>query len=268
MKPDISLIAAHKDYPKLRRWNNQGGNPIEIGERIDDVRAPSVSTKGWIAFQFVSRGLQDPWLSGTAVMDDNGELLNLLPAALPTTASAWSPKGNELARIVTDQMGGTRLEIINLSNWDSRIIFDRPGITALSWTKTDELLVAEGPRLISINLSEETIFTEFEWETAANFLLYGSDDFYPSIVHISCLEEKRVIEVRWHRQGKTAISSIYQWLENDLSHMSMLDSHRHPILLRNKEMLLSTDEAIVGVNEKGKKLWIRPIPGLISAVPC
>ena len=50
--------------------------------------------------------------------------------------------------------------------------------------------------------------------------------------------------------------------------MSMLDSHRHPILLRNKQMLLSTDEAIVGVNDKGKKLWIRPIPGLISAVPC
>ena len=115
---------------------------------------------------------------------------------------------------------------------------------------------------------EETINTEFEWETAARFLLYGSDDFYPSIVHISCLEEKRVIEVRWHRQGKTAISSIYQWLENDLSHMSILDSHRHPILLRNKQMLLSTDEAIVGVNDKGKKLWIRPIPGLISAVPC
>ena len=268
MNTDITLIAAHQDYPKLRRWNNQGGKPIDVGERIDDVRAPSVSAKGWIAFQFVTRGLQDPWLSGTAVMDDKGELLNLLPATLQTTASAWSPNGNELARIVTDQMGGTRLEIIKLSNWYSRTIFVRPGITALSWIKPDKLLVAEGPRIISINLSEETIVTEFEWETAARFLLYGSDDFYPSIVHISCLEEKRVIEVRWHRQGKTAISSIYQWLESELSHMSMLDSHRYPILLRNKQMLLSTDEGIVGVNEKGERLWMRPIPGLISAVPC
>ena len=267
MNTDITLIAAHQDYPKLRCWNNLGCNPINIDEKINDVRAPSVSTKGWIAFQFLSRGLQDPWISGTAVMDDKGKLLNLLPAALPTTASAWSPKGNELARIVTDQMGGTRLEIINLSNWDSRIIFDRPGITALSWTKTDELLVAEGPRLISINLPEETIFTEFEWETAANFLLYGSDDFYPSIVHISCLEEKRVIEVKWHREGKTAISSIYQWLESDLSHMSKLDSHRYPILLSNQQMLLSTEEGIVVANYKGERLWFRQIPGLISAVP-
>ena len=80
-------------------------------------------------------------------------------------------------------------------------------------------------------------------------------------------EEKRVLEVKWHREGKTAISSIYQWLESDLTHMSKLDSHRYPILLSNQQMLLSTEDGIVVANYKGERLWFRQIPGLISAVP-
>ena len=225
------------------------------------------SAEGWIAFQFVSHGVPQRWLSGTAILDSEGSLVDILPAALPTAAPAWSPDATELARVVSDHAGRSRLEVVTIHTGDSRVLLESPGITAVSWPTPTELFVADGSRVISMNSSTGSAIVRLEWATAEKFLSFGSDDIYPTIAHIATGEDRRAVQVRWHNPGRPSVSWIYWWTDDGISLEPQAIGYRQPVFLRDRRLLLSADNRVISIDEQGSVVWQRNLPGLIAAAP-
>ena len=267
MTAPLALVASHEVPPRLRIWDDCGFRPVESADRVGELRAPVASAEGWIAFQFVSRCVPQRWLSGTAILDSEGSLVDILPAALSTAAPAWSPDATELARVVTDYAGASRLEVVTLHTGDSRILLESPGITAVSWPTPTELLVADGSRLISMDSCSGSAIVRLEWAASEKFLSFGSDDIYPTIAHIATRKDQRAVQVRWHKPGRPSVSWIYWWTDDGISLQPQLVDYRQPVFLHDRRLLLSTDNRVVSINEQGSVVWQRNLPGLIAAAP-
>ena len=267
MTSRVGLLASHEARPRLRIWDDCGFRPIESADHVGDIGAPAASAESWIAFQFVSRGVPERWLSGTAILDSEGSLFDILPSALPTAAPVWSPDATELARVVTTYTGASQVEVVTLDSGESRILLDSPGITAVSWPSPAELLVAQGSRVVSVNTCSGSATVRLEWAAAENLLGFGSDDIFPTISHIATQGDQRVLEVRWHSPGRSSVPSIYRWTDDEVALQPQMVGCRQPEFLRERHLLLTTDHGVVIVDEQGATVWRRDLPALIAAAP-
>lgn len=267
MTAPLALIASHQTRPRLRIWDDGGFHAVVAADHVGDIRVPVASAERWVAFQFVSTGVPERWLSGTAILDSEGSIFDILPSALPAAAPAWSPDATELARVVTDYAGGSHVEVVTLQTGDSRILLDSPGITAVSWPSPAELLVAEGARVISVNTRSGCSTVLLEWAAAENLLGFGSDDIFPTISHIATQGERRVLQVRWHSPGRSSVSSIYRWADDGVSLEPGLVGYRQPEFILEHHLLLTSDQGVLVADERGSAVWRRDLPALVAAAP-
>ncbi len=268
MTPDIpAVLAAHRDEPHLRVWDALGARPVPAGDQVGEARYPTTSSTGWVAFQVVTRGTPLRWLAVTALLDSSYRLVDLLPSALATTAPAWSPDGSRLARVVTDHAGGTALELVDATSGRAQIVREALGITAVAWPAADRLIMAERACLVAVDLRTGNAAMQRRWPEAERFLRSGTDDYYPTIAHVTVAGERVLIGVRWHQAGKPAAAAAYSWVGERPSRLAALDGCRHPVITADRRMLASAEDLLVTLGPAGERQSLRRLPSLHEATP-
>lgn len=259
------MVGSFREPPRLRIRDHNGTRPLPAGDRIGDPRRPATSWSGWLAFQFVGRNVPRRWLAGTAIADEGGELIDLVPGALPTASPAWSPDGTHIARIATDQTGGRALELIELSSGDTQTIHESPNLTAVAWNTPDSVTIASGEYIESLDLLDGRTTELHKWDTARQLLRYGTDDLYPIVSHIAVSNERIILEVRWHRSGRASTSSIYSLTPSGLSYLPKLEGYRTPYALPDGRVQVCTDDRVVILDDDVRSCQEYGMPGLIDA---
>jgi hypothetical protein len=233
--------------PPYAVWLSRVGTKVHLANVSGQVRFPRVSSKGWIAYHSLPKGVGVKWSSAVVVTEPSGDPIDILPYASPTSPPDWSPQGEKLLLERVNSPGSsTELICYSLDKATERVVLAGPSFRSPLWQDDTHIIYSTGSRIELLDVRTGKVESLYEHTVGSQLEVWGTDDLYLVIDELALSRtDELIVRLAWHQQGRPHRSELHLLYHGTLLPTPRPLAGRFPRWSRDSRLLaLATDEGI------------------------